>query len=111
VPVLSWIEDDNSPPADPTQARVRLVHGIADLPSTLALSADFVPIADGVLPGTASASTDLEATLTASLSVTTPGQATPVWSAVDQIFRAGGNYTLFVVGAAAAPAGILRKDR
>jgi hypothetical protein len=111
VPVVSWIEDDNGPPVDSSQARVRLVHGVADLPGTLALSADFVPIADGVLPGAGSASTELAATLTASLSVTTPGQAVPVWSAVDQIFRAGGNYTLFVVGAAAAPVGILRKDR
>lgn len=111
APVVAWIEDDNRPPVDSSQSRVRLVHGVASLPGALALSADFVPIADGVAPGTASASVEIAATLTASLSVTTPGQATPVWSAVDQIFRAGGNYTLFVVGAAAAPVGILRKDR
>ena len=111
APIVAWIEDDNRPPVDTSQARVRLVHGVANLPGTLSLSADFLPVADSVLPGTASASAELAATLTASLSVTTPGQAAPVWSAADQIFRASGNYTLFVVGAPAAPAGILRKDR
>jgi hypothetical protein len=111
APVVAWIEDDNRPPRDSNKARVRLVHGVASLPGPLALSADFVPVADGVLPGTASAITEIAATATARLSVTTPGQATPVWGAVDQVFRAGGNYTLFVVGAAAAPAGMLIKDR
>jgi hypothetical protein len=51
------------------------------------------------------------ATATAEISVTAPGVATPLFSAADQIFLPGANYTVFVLGAADAAAGTLRKDR
>lgn len=112
TPAAVWLDDDNRPPSDASRAKLRLVHGVGDITTPLSLSVDFVPVADSVAPGTASAYDEtLAPTSTAAWSVTTPGQATAVVSAVDQVFAAGGSYTLFVVGARAAPTGILRKDR
>jgi len=111
APQVAVIEDDNRLASDASMAKVRLVHGVANLNTALALTADFFPVADGVLPGTASAYARLAATTTAALAVTTPGASSPIFSATDQVFSAGRNYTLFMVGAAGAPVGILRADR
>jgi len=107
----AWLTDDNRRSLDPTAARLRLVHGVSDLPGALALSVNFVPSAVGVTRGSASAYTEVPAASNARLTVTTPGVAIPVYSAVDQVIEAGAVYTVFVVGSAAAPVGILRKDR
>lgn len=111
APLVSWIEDDNRLPADASQARLRLVNGIAALTAPLAMTADLAPVADSVLAGSGSAYSAVAATTTAKLSVTASGVATPLFSAADQIFLAGANYTVFVLGAADAAAGTLRKDR
>ncbi len=110
APLAGWIEDDNHRPANSRQAKLRLVNGVADLTVPLSMTADFVPVADGVGPGAASGYAALDATLTAQLSVTAAGMATPLFSAVDQPLTAGAVYTVFVVGAPAAAVGILRKD-
>ncbi|MBP6765927.1 MAG: DUF4397 domain-containing protein [Rubrivivax sp.] len=107
----SWIEDDNTLPINTGQAKLRLVHGVADFGGAMAMTADFVPVADGVNPGQASAHRLVSATTTASLSMTGTGRPTPLFSAVDQRLEAGAVYTVFVVGPAASAVGILRKDR
>lgn len=106
-----WIEDDNRRPADSGSARLRLVNGVAEFAAPLSMTADFVPVADGVAAGGASAYASLEATTTAQLSVTAAGLATPLFSAVEQRLDAGAVYTVFVVGAPSAAVGIVRKDR
>jgi Domain of unknown function (DUF4397) len=107
-----WIEDDNRQATDGTQARVRLVNSLAGAGSPLSLTVDLVPVASGVLAGAASASyASIAATTTARISVTSPGAPQPLFSAADQSFVAGANYTVFVMGSAGAPAGTLRKDR
>jgi hypothetical protein len=68
-------------------------------------------VADGVVPGAASAYASVEATLTAQLSVTAAGLPAPLFSAVDQPLIAGAVYTVFLVGQPTAAVGILRKDR
>lgn len=110
APMLSWVEDDNRLPAS-GQARVRLLHGVAGLDGTLSLAVDFTPLADGVAPGTASAYAAVDPTVTAQLSVSSPGLGAPLFSAIEQTFLADSNYTLFVVGSLDAPTGILRRDR
>ena len=107
----AWFVDDNRRSIDPTAVRLRLVHGVSDQPSALAMSVDFQPVAVGVGRGMASAYAELPATATASLRVTVSGVATPLYSIADQVLEAGAVYTVFVVGSAAAPVGILRKDR
>ncbi len=111
APQLAWVEDDNHLPTDSGGAVLRLVHALDGLSGAMSLSADFVPVAGGVLPGTASAYAPVAASTTAALSVTSSGLASPLFSATNQTFLAGGVYSLFVVGAVDAPVGILRKDR
>jgi len=107
----TWIEDDNTLPANTSQAKLRLVHGVADFAEQVAMTADFVPVADGIGPGLASTSRLVNATAAASLSVTGTGRSTPLFTAVEQRLEAGANYTVFVVGPANAVVGIVRKDR
>ncbi|MDE2080520.1 MAG: DUF4397 domain-containing protein [Burkholderiales bacterium] len=111
APRAGLIEDDNHLPNDGTQAKVRLLNGLADLGTPLALTVDFVPVADGVAAGTASGYGSVAASITASLSVTAAGLGTPLVGASNQTFVAGANYTVFTLGSAASPVGILRKDR
>lgn len=111
APQADWIEDDNRRPADSGRAKLRLVNGAAGLAAPLSMTADFVPVADGVVPGAASAYASVEATLTAQLSVTAAGLPAPLFSAVDQPLIAGAVYTVFLVGQPTAAVGILRKDR
>jgi hypothetical protein len=87
------------------------VHGVSNLPETLAMSVDFGPVAVGVARGTASAYAEVSRNATASLRVTVAGVSAPVFSIDDQPLVAGAVYTVFVVGSASAPMGILRKDR
>jgi len=110
-PHAHWIEDDNRRPADSGNAKLRLVNGAAALAAPLSMTADFVPVADGVVPGAASSYASVEATLTAQLSVTASGLSAPLFSAVDQPLLAGSVYTVFLVGPPTAAVGILRKDR
>jgi hypothetical protein len=112
-PRADWLADDNRPPADTGSASLRLAHGVSGLADTqtLALTADFVPVASGVVCGTASAYDTVTATATARLTVTASGLATPLADEPDQPLVPGGVYTLFVVGDASAPAAILRRDR
>lgn len=107
----AWITDDNRRPTVSGRAKLRLVHGVADLDDPIALTLDFDPVADGVLPGAASTPVQLTAVGAGTLSVTAPGRGSPLWGAVDQVLEASGVYTLFIVGREAAPTGILRKDR
>jgi hypothetical protein len=107
----SWIEDDNRSPTVAGRAKLRLVHGVAGLAAPLALTVDFSPVAAGVVGGSASLPTLLDASTTATFTVTAPGNTVPLYSDVDQTLVAGNVYTLFVVGASTSPTGILRKDR
>lgn len=111
APAASWLEDDNRPALDGAAARLRLVHGVADLAGPLTLTADFVPVAEGVRPGAGSGYAELAATTTARLAATAAGQPAPLYTAIDQRLDAGGVYSVFVVGPLAAPTGILRRDR
>jgi hypothetical protein len=110
APVVVWLADDNRLPSDLTQAKVRLVHGLADLAGALALKVNTTPLAGGVLTGTASAYALQAPTTTATLSVTGAASALTV-SYVEPAFVASGNYSVFVLGAASAPAGVMNKDR
>jgi hypothetical protein len=108
---VRWVSDDNNLPSDRTRAKLRLVNAVDGLSGPLSLSADFAPVADGVAAGTASPYGGVDATTTAQLSVSAAGTAAPVFSAVDQTFVAAANYSVFLVGSAASPVGIVRKDR
>ena len=107
----AWLSDNNRRPTVAGRAKLRLVHGLAGLADPMALTLDFNPVADGVLPGNGSVPTQVNAVTAGALSVTAPGRGSPVWGAVDQVLEATAVYTLFLVGSEAASTGILRKDR
>lgn len=111
APVAAVIEDDNRLPVDSTTANLRLVHGVADLTTPLALSVDLLLVADGVAPGTASPYSAVSPSTTAELRVTTPGVPTPIRDLTDRTLVAGAVYSVFVVGAASGGDAILAKDR
>lgn len=111
APVVVWLADDNRLPSDLTQAKVRLVHGLADLSAALALKVNTTPLAGGVLPGTASAYALQAPSTTATLSATATGLSALSVTYVEPAFVASGNYSVFVLGASNAAAGVLTKDR
>lgn len=108
---LSWLADDNALPTTANQARLRLVNGVAGATGPLAMTIDFLPLASDVVAGSASDYGLVDASTTARIAVTAAGTAQPLHSAIDQRLDAAGVYSLFVVGEASAPTGILRKDR
>jgi Domain of unknown function (DUF4397) len=108
---VNWIEDDNRLASDSSQARLRLLNGLAGTGLPLSLTVDLVPIASNVQAGSASSDyANVAPTTTAKLVVTSPGLSKP-FEAVDQSFVAGANYTLFLLGSPTAATGALRKDR
>ena len=111
APTASWIADDNHAPTDSTQARIRLVNGLATLATPLSMTANFVPVPDTAARGAASSYGSVKPTITGSLSVTAVNLSAPVYSATAQTFVAGAVYTLFVVGNDGSPTGILNQDR
>ncbi|HOL37734.1 MAG TPA: DUF4397 domain-containing protein [Rubrivivax sp.] len=111
APRVAWITDDNRLPSVGGQARMRLVNGLADAGTALAMTVDYLPIAGGVAAGTASDYGLVDADTSAQIAVNALGAAQPLMSAADQALAAGSVYSVFVVGAAAAPTGILRRDR
>jgi hypothetical protein len=111
VAATSVIVDDNRLPTDTTRAKLRLVNGLADLTTPLALTADLVPLANSVEAGQASAYGTVSPSITAAVAVTAPGLAKPVASLSTQTFVANANYSVFVLGAADAATAQLRKDR
>lgn len=111
TPRIAWIADDNRLPSVAGQARIRLVNGVADAAAALAMTVDFLPVASAVAAGAASDYGLVDAGTTVQIGVSVLGAALPLISAADQTLAAGAVYSVFVVGAATAPTGILRRDR
>jgi Domain of unknown function (DUF4397) len=111
APLQQWLVDTNTRPVSPTRLRMRLVNGVVGLTTPLGLTVDFAPVASGVAAGAASDYTELAASSKAQLAVTQPGASAPLFSAADRVLDAAATYTVLVVGSAAAPAGIVLKDR
>ncbi len=110
----NWVEDDNRLPTDTSRAKLRLVNGLAETPVQLSMTLDLLPVADSVADGGASAYASLAPTTGSGdgdFSVIAGGSSTPVYTAADQVIQAGRVYTVFVLGAQAAAAGVVRRDR
>ena len=112
---VSWIEDDNRLPSDVSRAKLRLINGVSDSTALLAMTLDFASVASAVAVGTASPYASVAPTsgggTDGRLLVTATGVTTPVFTATDQILRAGANYSVLLVGRQAPPTGIVRRDR
>lgn len=105
------ISDDNRLPSNTANAKLRLVHGINGLGSTVTLQADYSALAADVAFANASSYASVAASTSALLEVFSALSATPLYSKSDLTLTAKGIYTVFVLGTAAVPTGLLRRDR
>lgn len=103
--------DDNRPALTSANAKIRLIHGVGNLASPITLTADFSAVATDVATRSASTPAAIASSTTARLEATTPSSTTALFLAEDVTLQAGKVYTLFMLGEAAAPQGVLRRDR
>jgi hypothetical protein len=106
-----WVNDDNRPPSDSSQVRMRLVNGLSNAQDNLSLTADFSALGGRVTAGSASAYALTTPGTTITLRVTREGDSEPLFTASGQTLLAGATYTVFVVGSAEKAVGIVRRDR
>jgi hypothetical protein len=112
----SLITDDNHLPATATNLKLRLVNGLTGAGATpLTLNAAFAVVASNVAPGAASGYGVVAASTSLQLDVFSPSSSTPIYttSSSPTPLSLPGNavYTLFMLGDAATPIHLLRKDR
>lgn len=111
APTASLIADDNHLPTSSGNLKLRLLNGLTGAASPLTLDAAFVVIASNVVPGTASPYAVVASSTALRVDVFSPASLTPIYS--DPGLSVPGNavYTLFMLGDAAAPIPLLRRDR
>lgn len=87
------------------------MHGVGDLAGAITLTADYSAVAGDVAVNSASTPASLAAGSELRLEATTPTAASALYLGADITLSAGKVYTLFMLGDANAPAGVLRRDR
>lgn len=107
----SLLTDDNLLPTATTKLKMRLVNGVTGAATALTLNADFSVIASNVQPGQASTAALVTGNSAMRLEVTSPLTQQSLFLQTDLSLPGAGVYTLFMLGDAAAPAGLLRRDR
>jgi hypothetical protein len=111
APTASLIADDNHLPASSSSLKLRLINGLTGAAPPLTLDAAFAVIASNVAPGAASSYAVVASSTALRVDVFSPSSLVPLFS--DSTLSVPGNavYTLFMLGDAATPVALLRKDR
>lgn len=115
APQVSLISDDNSPALTSGYVKLRLVHGVNGLNSTLTLQANngVLTKSSNIAFGAAAESTQVIGSTTASptpLEVDSATSSSALYAANVALLTPG-VYTLFMLGDAATPSAVLRLDR
>ncbi len=105
------IADNNRSPSQSSKTNIRLVNAFAASAGGLTLSTDYLPVASGVVLGSASAYSSITGGTYSRIDVTEASGAVPLYLATDITISAASVYSLFQLGTRAAPIGVLRKDR
>lgn len=105
------LNDDNRPALTAANTKLRLVHGVGGLASPVTLTADYSAVATDIATNTASVPASIAASTTMRLEATTPTVTGSLYLATDVTLQSGKVYTLFMLGDAATPVGVLRRDR
>jgi len=105
------IADDNKPAITSSNAKLRLVHGVGALGSSITLTADYSAVATDTPVNSASTPAAITAGTDMRLEATTPTATSSLFLDSAVTLVAGKVYTLFMLGDANAPAGVLRRDR
>lgn len=111
--LASFISDDNRPPLNTSNVKLRLVHGLSNLANPATLTADSGLVASDVAPNSASAQAGIPGNLspaTTLLEVTSAGSGTSLYSD-NKTLLTGHTYTVFILGDANATPGRLSRDR
>jgi Domain of unknown function (DUF4397) len=111
APEWRLIADDNRPPASSERAKMRLLHMDVGVNANLTLVKDYVAVASDVAYGNASSYNQVATSSDARIEVTSPLAVAPVFLSEDVVLASQGVYTVFVLGGAATPTGILRRER
>jgi hypothetical protein len=111
APTVTVIADDNHLPSTTTAVRMRMVNGVTGSATPLTLAADFGVVAANVAPGAASPYGSVAANTAMRLEVTSPSGLAPVYTESALSIPAQTVFTLFMLGDAAAPSHVLRRDR
>lgn len=111
APAASLIVDDNHLPSATSNLKLRLVNGLTGAAQPLTLDAAFAVVASNVAPDSASSYGVVASSTALRVDVFTPSSATPIFS--DSTLSVPGDavFTLFMLGDAATPIALLRKDR
>jgi Domain of unknown function (DUF4397) len=110
APSLRVIADDNRPPTTTDRARMRLLH-MAYGVDNLTLSVEYEAVAGDVAYGNASSYSQVRLSNEARVEVTSPLSTSPLYLSDDAVIASRGVYTVFMLSGAAAPTGILRRER
>ncbi len=104
------LADDNRPPLNTANTKLRLVNGVGSSASPMTLTADFGAVATDIGPNAASTPASIPAGTLIRLEVTSPAGGS-LYLAEDVTLLATRVYTVFMLGDANAPVGIPRRDR
>lgn len=110
-PTVTLLDDDNAPALLSTNTKIRLVHGVSDFTSPITLTADYSAIATDIAQNSASTPASTTAGTTFRLEATSPASTSSLYLATDVTLVAGRVYTVFMLGDATTPTGVLRRDR
>jgi len=107
------IADDNHLPAVNSNLKLRLLNGLTGAAQPLSLDAGFAVVASNVAPGTASPYAVVASSTALRIDVFAPSNLVPIYTDAAAPLSVPGNavYTLFILGDAATPIPLLRKDR
>jgi hypothetical protein len=111
APDWRLISDDNRPPASSERTKMRLLHMAPGLNANLTLVKDYVAVATDVAYGNASSYSQVANSNDARIEVTSPLTVDPLFLSEDAVLASRGVYTVFILGGAATPTGILRRER
>lgn len=102
-------DDDSAPTTSALPVRMKLVNGLNGASGSAMLTSSGVVVGDSVAFGEASADANIAAaSAAADLQVTSGG--TTLWEMSGQTLASGSVYTVFLLGDASAPKGVLRVD-
>lgn len=105
------LADDNRPPLNTANTKVRLVNGVGSLASPLTLTADFSAVANDIAVNTASAPVAVPVTTGTGIRLEVTSLGASLFLAEDVALLAGRVYTVFMLGDAGSPVGVPRRDR
>jgi len=110
APTYTVLADDNRLPASGS-TKLRLVNGVSGLSGGLTLVEDYAALATDIGYPSASSYSTVSSSSSSLLQVTSPSASTALFSASEVVLQSRGVYTVFMMGGAGAPVGVLRRER